>query len=74
MKAITKPVLGAVIEIRVLKQTSAIYFCSTYSLIALLASLSCPKPVRTSYKTRIIVHYTILSLRYYFYTPEFDLK
>jgi hypothetical protein len=26
MKAITKPILGAVIEIRVLKQTSAIYF------------------------------------------------
>jgi hypothetical protein len=26
MKAITKPILGAVIEIRVFKQTSAIYF------------------------------------------------
>jgi hypothetical protein len=26
MKAITKPILGAVIEICVLKQTSAIYF------------------------------------------------
>jgi hypothetical protein len=54
MKTITKPVLGVVIEIRVLKQTSAIYFCSIYSLIALLASLSYPKPVRISYKTGII--------------------
>jgi hypothetical protein len=26
MRAITKPILGAVIEIRVLKRTSAIYF------------------------------------------------
>jgi hypothetical protein len=29
MKAITKPVLGAVIEIGVLEQTNAIYFCIT---------------------------------------------
>jgi hypothetical protein len=29
MKAITKPVLGAVIEIGVLKHTNAIYFCIT---------------------------------------------